>query len=40
MDKREIQKKAEWTRKIGHLLVDGSSITALLPGLGRWASGN
>ena len=37
MDKREIQKKAEWTRKIGHLLVDGSSISALLLGLGRWA---
>ncbi len=37
MDKREIQKKAEWTRKIGHLLVDGSSIFILLIGLGRWA---
>ena len=37
MGEKEIRKKAEWTRKISHLLVDGSSISALLLGLGRWA---
>lgn len=37
MEKDKARKWAEKRRKIGHLLVDASSIAALFLGLGRWA---